>query len=511
MVLQFIDQGAAGIGLSERRLIRSHVMKGRNAGRPRQSSKKQTGVVHIRRILPMNPPPGVLMPPCTRPLSWNDLTFATFPGELDGESRRLMHAWFYDISDSLFPSQFCDKFDIVQSVWVNCMVDEASNHADFHSTLAISASYLNFFQRRTKTSSKDLQHVSKAYALVNRKLSGPDSLSDGAIAAVASLAIYQQIHHQFSTGRVHLDGLWRMIELRGGIARLMRERRPLAIKPLRLDVELALQTGAATLFRGDELPLRPVLCCDPRVTIVEPQYAADGATAAPRPLKQDVTSFARLLGYCSNSSSKRVENRVRVKPLDFAETLVWLLYRLVAAAPPLTPTTGVETCSQDDLVHLAMLAFMTSLLPGYGAPFDSHDAASAAGYYPLLADRLESAIQGQAPHSYVAPATSDWDIAPATSDWDSHDSSDDCDGTTAHLLRPFLWALFMGGITILKRHDRRQWLSVLIVRTCARLGLHEWPAIYSQLSEFPWIDTLHSAQGRHLWEDAKHGHGGVSE
>ncbi|KAK3382585.1 hypothetical protein B0T24DRAFT_18452 [Lasiosphaeria ovina] len=499
MVLQFIDQGAAGIGLSERRLIRSHVMKGRNAGRPRQSTKKQTGVVHIRRILPMNPPPGVLIPPCTRPLSWNDLTFATFPGELDDESRRLMHIWFYDISDSLFPSQFCDKFDIVQSVWVNCMVDEAY----FHSTLAISASYLDFVQRRTKTSSKDLQHVSKAYALVNRKLSGPDSLSDGAIAAVASLAIYQQIHHQFSIGRVHLDGLWRMVELRGGIARLMGESRPLAIKPLRLDVELALQTGAATLFRGDELPLSPVLCCDPRVTIAEPQYAADDATPAPRPLMQDVTSFARLLGYCSNSSSKRVEDRVRVKPLDFAETLIWLLYRLVAAAPPLTPTTGgVETCSQDDLVHLAMLAFMTSLLPGYGAPFDSHDAASAAGYYPLLTDRLESAIQGQALHSYVASATSDWD---------SYDSSDDYNGTTAHFLRPFLWALFMGGITVLKRHDCRQWLSTLIVRTCARLGLHEWPAIYSQLSEFPWIDTLHSARGRRLWEDAKHGHGGVSE
>ncbi|KAL5331585.1 hypothetical protein ACEPPN_001119 [Leptodophora sp. 'Broadleaf-Isolate-01'] len=44
--LQFISQGTAGKrpGGSDRRLIRAHVMKGKNAGRPRPSSKKATAI-----------------------------------------------------------------------------------------------------------------------------------------------------------------------------------------------------------------------------------------------------------------------------------------------------------------------------------------------------------------------------------------------------------------------------------------------------------------------------------
>lgn len=104
---------------------------------------------------------------------------------------------------------------------------------DFHCTLAISASYVDFFQRKPGISSKTLHHISQAYALVNMKLSGPDSVSDSAIAAVITLAIYHQIHHLHSTGLQHLHGLYRMIQLWGGIARLMKENRPLALKSLR--------------------------------------------------------------------------------------------------------------------------------------------------------------------------------------------------------------------------------------------------------------------------------------
>lgn len=33
---------------------------------------------------------------------------------------------FFDISDALFPPQFCSKFDMVKSIWVNfVLADEA--------------------------------------------------------------------------------------------------------------------------------------------------------------------------------------------------------------------------------------------------------------------------------------------------------------------------------------------------------------------------------------------------
>lgn len=104
---------------------------------------------------------------------------------------------------------------------------------DFHSTLAISGSYVDFFERKPGISSKTLYHISKAYALVNLKLSSPNSVSDSAIAAVITLTIYQQVHCQHSTGLIHLKGLHRMIQLRGGITALMKENRTLALKALR--------------------------------------------------------------------------------------------------------------------------------------------------------------------------------------------------------------------------------------------------------------------------------------
>lgn len=52
MTLQFIHQSAIGTGPSEvdRRIIRSHVMRGKNAGRPRQSTRKQKkSIIHVQR------------------------------------------------------------------------------------------------------------------------------------------------------------------------------------------------------------------------------------------------------------------------------------------------------------------------------------------------------------------------------------------------------------------------------------------------------------------------------
>ena len=151
MTLQFIDQGAIGIRPSEsdRRIIRSHVMRGKNAGRPRPSRRKQTTIVHLKH--PLTSPCVLTSAKCEpgRPLLWNDLCLTSFPQQLDSESTKLMHrctcsvfafnpsttsfpfayillSGFFDISDALFPPQFCSKFDMIKSIWVNyVLADEA--------------------------------------------------------------------------------------------------------------------------------------------------------------------------------------------------------------------------------------------------------------------------------------------------------------------------------------------------------------------------------------------------
>ncbi|GFF88991.1 hypothetical protein IFM53868_05688 [Aspergillus udagawae] len=449
MALQFISQSPSGIGSSDRRIIRSHVMRGKNTGKQRRSAKKQKTVVELKHVLNA-PKSGYVMP---RQVLWGDLCLTSFPQELDSGSTALMHRWFFDISDALFPPQFCTKYDIIKSIWVNYVL---ADEAYFHSTLAISSSYVDFFQRKPAISPKTLHHISQAYALVNIKLSGPFSVSDSAIAAVVSLAIYQQIHHQPATGLVHLHGLYRMIQLRGGIARLMQENRALALKPLRLDVELAMQNGTHTLFRGDEVPVHPVLC-DPDVG----SGHSPGAAPWMPLIMLDLFSFSRLLN--------KVERRqgLKLDPLDYTETLVSLLYRLVDISPLMQASTEPGG-RYGEVTYLAMLAFMTTLVPEY-----TRDGSSC----PLLSDRLGRTMQ-----DLCVTASESLDSDPAL----------------------LLWILFIGGISVLDIKDCR-WLSPLIADLCERLELDSWVVIQRQLSQFPWIFALHEAPGCRLWKDVRLG------
>ncbi|KAL3464470.1 hypothetical protein BJX64DRAFT_91342 [Aspergillus heterothallicus] len=444
MLLQFVEQGSNGIRGADRRVIRSHVMQGKNKGRPRRSTKKQK---HVEIKRPFTAPEGIYK--ISRPILWGDFCLGSFPADLDSTSIALMHRWFFDISDALFPPQFCSKFDIIQSIWVNCIL---ADEAYFHSTLAISASYIDFVQRKPSVSSQTLYHISEAYSLVNAKLSGPLPVSDSAIAAVVSLAIYQQVHGQPQTGLVHLTGLCRMIAMRGGISKLMQENRALALKPLRLDVELAIQTGTHTLFRGGEVPIGPILCrpsgCNGQLSL---------ATAW-MPL-----GMLHLLNFSALLNGAEMERIPKLDPLDFTETLIWLVYFLLESMSLLKASAplGAE-CST--LPHLAMLAFMTTLLPEY----------TREGYgSSLLAKRIEVALE----NIHTTPPEL-WDLEPTF----------------------LLWILVITTISVCDSRDQ-VCVRGLIVATCERLRLDDWTAVNKQLTLFPWIYALHNAPARQLWED----------
>ncbi|KAH6647334.1 hypothetical protein BKA67DRAFT_523286 [Truncatella angustata] len=445
--LQFISQDAHGIGSSDRRIIRSHVMRGKTAGKPHHSTRKGVPSIHVRRIITGTSSSGFSK---SRQLLWNDLCLTTFPQQLDSESTKLMHRWFFDISDALFPPQFCSKFDMVKSIWVNCIL---ADKAYFHCTLAISASYINFLERESRLSLQTFHHISKAYELVNLKLSGPGSISDSAIAAVICLVIYQQIHNQLTVGLIHLQGLYRMIQLRGGVVELMQHNRMLALKALRLDVELALQNGS-TLFKSDEVAL-----CMTSSDFHGPKEQSLGATPKLSDIMLNVVEFASDLNDRSRKGHRKLE------PMKFTETLISLLYRLMEGAPLRRPNSVPGELS-GKMTHLAMLAFLTSLLPVY-----VHDCSS----YPLLSDCLQYTIQGF--HSnYLDTETS---------------------GTLL-----ILWSLFISGVSVLK-YGKHNCLLLSISKCCERLGISDWPTVRRKLSRFPWIYTLHDIPGKRLWEAAQ--------
>ncbi|KAI9711795.1 MAG: hypothetical protein M1820_001940 [Bogoriella megaspora] len=233
----------------------------------------------------------------------------------------------------------------------------------------------------------------------------------------------------------------------------MEQNRMLAVKSLRVDVELALQTGSPTLFHSDAISVNPV--GDSEIT--KQHYSGTGSVFSD--LMLDVLSFASLL----NGGQK--DGRGKLDPLIYTELLVSLIYRLIAVTGlRQLPKTSRRT--HEDVAHLATLAFMTTLLPRY---------VSDRCNYILLSVHLESAIQ---------------DLQAV-----STDSKDD-------IYSLLLWTLFMAGISTLRHKDHRR-LSLLIVETCGRLALYDWPAVRRQLYRFPWVYALHDDPGRSLWENSQ--------
>ena len=219
----------------------------------------------------------------------------------------------------------------------------------------------------------------------------------------------------------------------------------------RLDVELALKTGLPTLFRSDAVVPGIAILGD--ACVVKEQLLSTASRLSH--IMFSVVSFASLL------NGREREAQMKLDPLSYTETLVSLLYQLIEIAPLGQPRSILGEL-HDDVAQLAMLAFMTTLLPKYGRDNSNH----------LLSDRLESAIQ------------------------DLHVAFTDTQDSMFPLI---LWALFIGGISVLKSKDHR-WL---ISEICERQHLYDWPAVRRQLCRFSWIYTLHDVPGRCLWEDAR--------
>lgn len=78
-----------------------------------------------------------------------------------------------------------------------------------------------------------VHHLCVALRLVNAQLSGRDAASNETMAGVLVLGLYERYHGEYQRGLMHLDGLRRMLDLRGGIRALSTSSPDLARKIFR--------------------------------------------------------------------------------------------------------------------------------------------------------------------------------------------------------------------------------------------------------------------------------------
>lgn len=101
---------------------------------------------------------------------------------------------------------------------------------DLHCALATFVTALNKLVSKPEDSLQVMRHLSRSLQLTNARLSGNAAISTVNIAVVVIMAQLDLLRGREYQGLVHVRGLCRMVELRGGIQRLAIDRPALVQK-----------------------------------------------------------------------------------------------------------------------------------------------------------------------------------------------------------------------------------------------------------------------------------------
>jgi hypothetical protein len=219
MAFHFVDN--TKIDDSSRKLIRSHVMKGKNVGKTRrravaqkdfptstsdssspEEGKSSSSDKSIERSLRVLRPMG------------DELAYFNFPTPIDRFARNLISEFMYLQLQWIYPKEFCLSLDYMRSVWFEYV---QGSETFMHVSQLMATISLDGVRGKGETSPRALHHLANTYRCFNRDLQRRRVPTDADLAVVVSLAVHGNLESSFGVSKVHLEALEQMLELRGGI------------------------------------------------------------------------------------------------------------------------------------------------------------------------------------------------------------------------------------------------------------------------------------------------------
>ncbi|KAL4793269.1 hypothetical protein BDV19DRAFT_380231 [Aspergillus venezuelensis] len=256
MPFEFIDNNAT-IDRGARKRIRTHAATGKNANRTLTRVSKVAAlkantatpfhtpetIQRVRGTTTSSTSSGTEVAGVERPLSDG----LHFPGPVPARLRGLVKEalfFFCNVRHSPELDGALQSPDLVSSIWVRLFFVDAA--CTLHCSIATSIICSKSLVSET---AQAMHHIAGTYRIIQQRLlGGKEATSDMTIAILVAMSQYERLQGQYERGYVHVQGLRRMIELRGGIRQFDRESAGVAQKVLRADLEYALQLGGTTLL-----------------------------------------------------------------------------------------------------------------------------------------------------------------------------------------------------------------------------------------------------------------------
>ncbi|KAI1461932.1 hypothetical protein F4805DRAFT_188175 [Annulohypoxylon moriforme] len=485
-----------------RKLIRSHVMKGKNRGRilrPNyQKSVELEVIVEPDRKTPKIDNEGSwglvvpeYLPTIPRKVG-SELSLTRFADKIDEPTVNTIIEFSTIAKKALFPLESCINFGPKTRAWLEALtVDAAYLHA-----MAFSAQgYFDLRCGRAPSNSTALTdpHVVKTLRLLRERL---ETVNHGDMmqflsrtaSIVLCLAFQAHMTGDFHAARHHIVGLRRIVDLAGGFEAL-RDNAKVVVEILRCDIGMALHSGTHPLFFSDlarepywPYPNFSAHASDPSwppLDSVEDEpfleiLDADIATAW-RVTKR----FAILVNHAAEMQSKL--------PQDYLlDTMASVTYRLLHKSSQFPPN------SLDEAMRLGILVFGSSIFlqwAGVRLPYTHFPAV----YRDCLVN-LNLKSLDLLPHTRTGTPTPG-----------DHDSSSSDDGNNVSSSPPLwssqllLWLLTIGHISIFDSSDGDTWLKPWLRVNLDLCGVRSWSAMRGVLGSFMWVGIVHDVPGKSLF------------
>lgn len=313
-----------------------------------------------------------------------------------------------------------------------------------------------------------IRHLTRAFRLINERISGAERVSNSTIAVVMSLSTYESTRGRYDRGMIHLSGLFRMVETRGGLGRVGSEEPEIMQKifryaksvatllnlmvthEYRADLDYALRFGATPklnirLFENSKVMERlsmPSTRDQPTLSLSFNPELREQLGSELYGLWNSAAEMSMLVNEAS------ANKRSKLSRAKFLRSYIWLGHRLLNYAPLNKPRSLNHLQS---MAHLGLLMLISSLLCGL--------------------DRrvVENAILSQLLHD---------------------EASKETNSETQEIL---LWLLFLGAAGILQDPGHDIWLIPKTCETMQALGLDTWDSIRSVLFKFPWMNDFYES------------------
>ncbi|KAJ6257178.1 hypothetical protein Dda_8064 [Drechslerella dactyloides] len=464
-----------------RKLIRSHVMLGKNLGKSRPKKKRpqqqqqrppqdaqperaQASDPELERqlrtgsgFMPVNVPGRV----------GSDLSFVHFPDVIDPAMVRDIMTFSQTSKEILFPLATCFAFDRENKTWwVALTVDPAYLNA----TAFVTSAYSSVIHSGGKTSATGRQlsaagtmHFVKTLRMVRERLASDNQellLSDGTIFVILMLAMYAMLSGDGATAFHHVEGLRRIVKLRGGI-RSFRSNEKLLIELLRADMSVALNGGHQPLFFSDPF-LEPFLPYPDHPALRVPQART---TAKEDPIDRFVDTLHPDLAIAwtftqrfSSLMNVTAASGVRLPQRTLLHAMTATTYRLLGMHGRFAPT------SADEALRLGLLGFCAHIFLRWKYMRIEYTYLPVAYRAALAGLELEGCVEGG-------------------------------NGMPPQVV---LWLLMIGAIAVFGDADAG-WLRPWMKASCGVCGAQSWEDVRGILKMI-WVDKLHDEAGKEAYE-----------